>query len=73
MNAASLATLKTMTQQRIFLFTPVRTVMIGVGFAYATEKEKYWHLPISFVFPGIYFGYQGYKNRESILKRISNL
>ena len=42
-------------------FTPV---FIGIGLSHAIEKEKYSHLPIALFFPGIYIGYQSYKNRH---------
>ena len=47
-------------------FTPARNVMCGIGLAFAIEKEKYWHLPVAFIFPSVYCGYQGYKNRAAI-------
>ena len=46
-------------------FTPV---FIGIGLAHAIEKEKYSHLPIALFFPGIYVGYQSYKNRHIFMR-----
>ena len=43
------------------MFTPV---FIGIGISHAIEKEKYSHLPIALLFPGIYIGYHSYKNRH---------
>lgn len=41
----------------------VRNVLLGAGLCYAIEKENYWHLPLIFVFPSIYSGYQMFQNR----------
>ena len=46
-------------------FTPV---FIGIGLSHAIEKEKYSHLPIALFFPGIYVGYQSYKNRNIFMR-----
>ena len=46
-------------------FTPV---FIGIGLSHAIEKEKYSHLPIALFFPGIYVGYQSYKNRHIFMR-----
>jgi hypothetical protein len=48
-------------------FTPFRSILAGAGFCYAIEEDKFWHLPVTFLFPSMYAGYQGYKNREQIL------
>ncbi len=44
-------------------FTPFRNILLGGGICYAIEQNKIWHVPIAFLFPSIYVGYQGYKNR----------
>jgi hypothetical protein len=41
----------------------LRNVLLGAGIAYAIEKEQYTHIPIVFVFPSVYAGYQLYKNK----------
>ena len=44
----------------------VRNVLLGAGLCYAIEKENYWHLPVVFVFPSIYAGYQIFQNRDIV-------
>ena len=66
MNQASTHVANYVQRLSIQHFTPARNVMCGAGMAWAIEKEKYWHLPVAFVFPSIYVGYQGYKNRETM-------
>lgn len=44
----------------------VRNVLLGAGLCYAIEKENYWHLPVIFVFPSIYAGYQIFQNRDIV-------
>jgi len=51
------------------MFTPV---FIGIGISYAIEKKKYSHLPIALFFPGIYIGYQSYKNRHNFIYEKKN-
>ena len=46
----------------------VRNVLLGAGLCYAIEKENYWHLPVIFVFPSIYSGYQIFQNKDAIVK-----
>ena len=53
-----------------YMFGPTRSFFLGVGFAYAIEKEAYHHLPISFLFPSAYIGYQTYTNRKAILDQL---
>jgi hypothetical protein len=48
-------------------FGAARNVLLGAGIAYAISEEKYTHVPVAFVFPSIYAGYQAYKNREAIV------
>ncbi len=40
----------------------VSSLIMGCGFAYAQQKEKYWHFPIVFVAPSVYAGYHMFKN-----------
>jgi hypothetical protein len=49
-----------------YMIGPTRNILMGMSFAYATEKQKYIHLPIIFLFPSIYAGYHIYKNKEAI-------
>ena len=44
----------------------VRNVLLGAGLCYAIEKENYWHLPVVFVFPSKYSGYQIFQNRDIV-------
>ena len=46
----------------------VRNVLLGAGLCLAIEKENYWHLPVIFVFPSIYSGYQIFQNKDAIVK-----
>ena len=46
----------------------VRNVLLGAGLCFAIEKENYWHLPVIFVFPSIYSGYQIFQNKDAIVK-----
>jgi hypothetical protein len=48
-------------------FGPVRSLLMGAGFAYAVEKDAaWWHYPIIFVVPSVYAGYHTYKRREAV-------
>jgi hypothetical protein len=46
----------------------VRNVLLGAGLCYAIEKENHWHLPVIFLFPSMYTGYQVFQNRDVIVK-----
>lgn len=50
-----------------------RGFLMGSSLAYAIEKEKYLEVPILFLFPTAYSGYYAYKNKEHIIKYISNI
>jgi hypothetical protein len=52
---------------KLIHFTPFRSILAGAGFCYAIEEDKLWHLPVTFFFPSVYAGYQGYKNRVQIV------
>jgi hypothetical protein len=52
-------------------FSTLRNVLCGAGICYAIEQNKFWHVPIAFLVPSIYAGYQGYSNRVSIKDFIS--
>jgi hypothetical protein len=58
---------------RVQHFGPVRNVLLGGGMAYAIAEEKYLHLPVALVFPSIYAGYQGYKQRERVAGFVRSL
>ena len=47
-------------------FTAFRSFLLGAGFAYAISEDKYHHLPVTFLIPSVYAGYQTYKNRDVI-------
>jgi len=49
-------------------FGVVRSVLLGAGLCFAIEKENYWHIPVIWVFPSVYSGYQIFQNRD-IVKR----
>ena len=51
---------------RVQHFGPVRNVLLGGGMAYAIAEEQYFHLPVALVFPSVYAGYQGYKQRDRV-------
>ena len=52
-------------------FSTLRNVLCGAGICYAIEQKKLWQVPIAFVIPSIYTGYQGYKHRILIKDFIS--
>ena len=52
-------------------FTPFRSIVMGAGICYAIEENKYWHLPITFLFPSVYAGYQAYKHRGLVKKFVT--
>jgi hypothetical protein len=61
-----------MTATSYFLYGSTRNLLLGAGTCYAIQREKYWHLPIVFVIPSIYAGYQAYKNKDEIKRYIKN-
>ena len=44
-----------------------RNLLLGAGLGFAIQTEKYWHLPVVFIFPLPYVGYQGYKHKNEIV------
>jgi hypothetical protein len=52
---------------RIHITSPFRPLLLGGSLAFAIQQEKYWHIPILTLFPGIYTGYHSfiYLQRES--------
>ena len=58
---------------RLYHMTSLRNILLGAGFAYCIEKEKYYQIPIAFFFPSAYAGYHAYKNREDILEKFKEM
>lgn len=50
------------------LIDTTRSVLLGIGLAYAIEEKLYYHLPLTFLFPATYAGYQIYSNRAKIIE-----
>ena len=50
----------------------LRNLLLGVGLAYAVEKESYIHIPLVVIFPTPYFGYHTYSNKDTIIKWIGS-
>ena len=46
-------------------YTAFRSVLLGAGFCYAISEEKYHHLPVAFLIPSAYAGYQMYKHKDA--------
>jgi hypothetical protein len=53
-------------------FGVVRSVLLGAGLCFAIEKENYWHLPVIWVFPSVYSGYQIFQNRDLVKRWIKH-
>jgi len=49
-------------------FGSFRNVLLGAGLCYAVQNEKYTHLPVIFIFPSIYAGYNLFENKEDVIK-----
>ena len=45
----------------------IRNVLLGAGLCYAVENEKYTHLPIIFLVPSIYAGYNLFENKDDVV------
>ena len=45
----------------------LRNLLLGVGLAYAVEKESYMHIPLVVIFPTPYAGYHAYSNKDNII------
>jgi hypothetical protein len=50
--------------------TPTRSFLFGAGLYYSISIEKYWQVPLVFLFPSAYAGYHTFKNREEVKKFI---
>jgi hypothetical protein len=61
-----------MTVTTHLLYGSTRSILLGAGTCYALETGKYWHLPIIFIIPSTYAGYQLYKHRDDIKHYISS-
>jgi hypothetical protein len=53
-----------------YMVGSTRNILLGLGLGYALEHKAYSHVPLIFIFPSIYAGYQTYVNRDAILSRI---
>ncbi len=47
-------------------FSWPRNVLCGAGLAYACANENYWHIPLAWLAPSMYVGYQAYKGRDQV-------
>ena len=47
-------------------YTPLRSLLMGGGICYAVAEEKYHHIPIAFIMPNAYAGYQLFKNKDAV-------
>jgi len=45
----------------------IRNVLLGAGLCYAVQNEKYTHLPIIFLVPSIYAGYNLFENKDDVV------
>ncbi len=54
-------------------YNTLRNVLLGVGLGYAIQNKHYLHVPVIFIIPSIYIGYQGYQNRDNIMNYIKEL
>lgn len=44
-----------------------RNLLLGASLSYAIQKKLFIHIPIIFLFPSVYTGYQVYDNKEKII------
>jgi hypothetical protein len=44
-----------------------RNVLLGIGLAHAIQNELYIHIPIIFLTPSVYAGYNAYNNKDNII------
>ena len=51
----------------------IRNVMLGAGLCFAVQNERYTHLPVIFLVPSIYAGYNLYENKDDVVKWLKNL
>ena len=48
------------------LLGSTRNILLGGGLAYAVQEKKYYHIPIVFLVPSVYAGYQAFNNKDTI-------
>jgi len=46
----------------------VHGMLGGAGMAYAAQREKYFQVPLAFLFPYFYAGYHLYKNKDPVIQ-----
>jgi hypothetical protein len=61
---------KLITNNNHYFFGTSRNILLGAGLCFAIENKKYWEVPVVFIFPSIYIGYQSFKNRDIIIQNI---
>ena len=44
-----------------------RNVLLGIGLAHAIQNEYYTHIPLIFLTPSVYAGYNAYNNKDNII------
>ena len=42
-----------------------RSGLLGAGICYAISEDKYHHVPVAFLIPSVYTGYQLYKHKDA--------
>ena len=57
---------------RVAHITPLRNILLGAGLCFAIQNEKYWHIPVTVIFPSVYAGYQTFKHTDSIVRCIND-
>lgn len=63
---------KLVTNNNHYIFGTTRNILLGAGLCFAIENKKYWEVPVAFIFPSIYVGYQSFKNRDNIISYVKN-
>jgi hypothetical protein len=53
--------------------TYISNLVMGAGFAYAISNEKPLHLPVVYIFPSIYAGYQLFRNQDAIFEKVKKV
>ena len=60
----------TVTNAFIHIIGPTRNILLGAGLSYAIQNKAYLEIPILFIVPSVYAGYQMYNNKDKIAKWI---
>jgi hypothetical protein len=68
MNILHTESTKIITQ---YISGTARNFFLGSGLCYTIQNEKYWDIPVLFIFPTIYAGYNTFKNKDNIIKYIN--